>query len=334
MSILLLHHRDDVYPDPFAFRPERFLGRKPGTYTWIPFGGGIRRCLGAALAMAEQRVVLEADRAPHRHDRARSPARARPAPQRDDDPGQGLPRGHHAQDHLSGLGSGRPPPGAGRSREARRQALRHSAAREWPPRGARDGTRQGGDSLHAHNKRSPRARARARKIGFTPAVRESRGRMSGAAGSVRIPSPPRKRGGRESCSDIALAVARVTRPPPRPLGRTAHRPGTVAGCHLPNEAGARAHRIGSQAARAIPLYVRACVGCRSPFAFWRWAGRIPSAPGSRRAGSVSSVLASACSVAGAGSWAPAWISGRIMSSGSGKTIVEAWFALISESACR
>ena len=60
MSILLLHHRDDVYPDPFTFRPERFVGRKPGTYTWIPFGGGIRRCLGAALAMAEQRVVLGA----------------------------------------------------------------------------------------------------------------------------------------------------------------------------------------------------------------------------------------------------------------------------------
>src|SRR4051812_13542735 len=60
MSILLLHHREDVYPDPFAFRPERFVGVKPGTYTWIPFGGGIRRCLGAALAMAEQRVVMEA----------------------------------------------------------------------------------------------------------------------------------------------------------------------------------------------------------------------------------------------------------------------------------
>jgi cytochrome P450 len=60
MSILLLHHRHDVYPDPFAYRPERWLGRKPGTYEWIPFGGGIRRCLGAALAMAEQRVVLEA----------------------------------------------------------------------------------------------------------------------------------------------------------------------------------------------------------------------------------------------------------------------------------
>lgn len=68
-SILLLHHREDLYPDPFAFRPERWLEggngsgpsfRKPGTYEWIPFGGGTRRCLGAALAMAEQRVVLEA----------------------------------------------------------------------------------------------------------------------------------------------------------------------------------------------------------------------------------------------------------------------------------
>ena len=60
ISILLVHHREDVYPDPFAFRPERWLDRKPGAYEWIPFGGGTRRCLGAALAMAEQRVVLRA----------------------------------------------------------------------------------------------------------------------------------------------------------------------------------------------------------------------------------------------------------------------------------
>jgi cytochrome P450 len=60
VSIVALHHREDVYPHPHVFRPERFLHRKPGTYTWIPFGGGIRRCLGATLAMAEQRVVLDA----------------------------------------------------------------------------------------------------------------------------------------------------------------------------------------------------------------------------------------------------------------------------------
>jgi cytochrome P450 len=60
MSILLVHHREDLYPEPFEFRPERWLDHKPGTYEWIPFGGGIRRCLGAALAMAEQRVVLAA----------------------------------------------------------------------------------------------------------------------------------------------------------------------------------------------------------------------------------------------------------------------------------
>jgi cytochrome P450 len=60
MSILLLHHREDLYREPFSYRPERWLGRKPGTYEWIPFGGGIRRCLGATLAMAEQRVVVAA----------------------------------------------------------------------------------------------------------------------------------------------------------------------------------------------------------------------------------------------------------------------------------
>ncbi len=59
ISILLLHHREDLYPDPHSFRPERWLGHKPGTYEWIAFGGGTRRCLGATLAMAEQQIVLE-----------------------------------------------------------------------------------------------------------------------------------------------------------------------------------------------------------------------------------------------------------------------------------
>jgi cytochrome P450 len=58
--IYLVHRRADVYPDPLAFRPERFLGPEPqgGTYTWIPFGGGVRRCLGAAFALMELRIVL------------------------------------------------------------------------------------------------------------------------------------------------------------------------------------------------------------------------------------------------------------------------------------
>jgi cytochrome P450 len=56
--IYLLHRRPDVYDEPRAFRPERFLDTKPGTYTWIPFGGGVRRCLGASFAQFEMKIVL------------------------------------------------------------------------------------------------------------------------------------------------------------------------------------------------------------------------------------------------------------------------------------
>ena len=58
-SIRVMHRRDDLFPDPGAFRPERFLVEDPpDTYTWIPFGGGTRRCLGASFALIEMRIVV------------------------------------------------------------------------------------------------------------------------------------------------------------------------------------------------------------------------------------------------------------------------------------
>ena len=58
-SIRTIHRRADLYPSPSTFTPERFLGANaPDTYTWVPFGGGTRRCLGASFAQLEMRIVL------------------------------------------------------------------------------------------------------------------------------------------------------------------------------------------------------------------------------------------------------------------------------------
>jgi cytochrome P450 len=57
-AIWLTHTRADLYPEPFAFKPERFLEAPPDTYAWIPFGGSVRRCIGATFAEFEMRIVL------------------------------------------------------------------------------------------------------------------------------------------------------------------------------------------------------------------------------------------------------------------------------------
>ncbi len=58
--IHLIHRRGDIYPHPRSFMPERFLDRPAGTYTWIPFGGGVRRCLAASFALLEMKRVVGA----------------------------------------------------------------------------------------------------------------------------------------------------------------------------------------------------------------------------------------------------------------------------------
>jgi cytochrome P450 len=54
-----MHYRADIYPQARTFLPERFLDQRPGTYTWIPFGGGIHRCIGAGFALTEARLILQ-----------------------------------------------------------------------------------------------------------------------------------------------------------------------------------------------------------------------------------------------------------------------------------
>jgi cytochrome P450 len=55
----LIQRDPDAYENPNEFRPERFLEGKPPAYMWIPFGGGVRRCLGAPFALLEMRIVLQ-----------------------------------------------------------------------------------------------------------------------------------------------------------------------------------------------------------------------------------------------------------------------------------
>jgi cytochrome P450 len=57
-AIAVLHKRPDLYDSPDEFRPERWLDGSPESYAWIPFGGGVRRCIGASFAQVEMRTVL------------------------------------------------------------------------------------------------------------------------------------------------------------------------------------------------------------------------------------------------------------------------------------
>jgi cytochrome P450 len=95
-STLLVHRRASIYPDPWAFRPERFLGRRPVASEWFPFGGAVRRCIGASFAQLEARIVLEELTLAMRL----SPARKRP------ERSAGATRGDSLRGPIRGDGTG------------------------------------------------------------------------------------------------------------------------------------------------------------------------------------------------------------------------------------
>ena len=119
-AIAVVHLREDLYPQPDEFRPERFVDEEAPSYAWLPFGGGIRRCIGAALAQAEMaevirtvvsRVELEPTRPEprtRRHARHHARAAARHA-------GPSVSRVREAESRRSPSPSGPQPPPASRS---------------------------------------------------------------------------------------------------------------------------------------------------------------------------------------------------------------------------
>ena len=93
-AIAALHYREDLFPEAERFRPERFLDGKADNYAWIPFGGGVRRCIGAAFAEYEMRTILRDDR------RAGRPQRPGP------EAGEGQDPQHHPRPRQGHRGSG------------------------------------------------------------------------------------------------------------------------------------------------------------------------------------------------------------------------------------
>ena len=99
-AIAAVHARPDLYPEPEEFRPERFIDGQPESYAWIPFGGGVRRCIGASFAQVEMRVVL---REVLRRVRLRAPSRAAGAPARAARDGRARARRARRGDRAGGL---------------------------------------------------------------------------------------------------------------------------------------------------------------------------------------------------------------------------------------